>query len=76
MGKGVQGSDRYCQSKKGYSLRDEYNMLMRYLEPYGIKKGIEPVFPDTVYPRGAPIMGKLLITSDLAADLNATWQFS
>jgi hypothetical protein len=26
MGKGVQGSDRWCQSKKGYSLRDEYDM--------------------------------------------------
>ncbi|MES3654554.1 hypothetical protein [Escherichia coli] len=63
--------------KKGYTLRDEYNMLMRYLEPYGIKKGIEPVFPDTVYPRGASYYGKVAdYLSDLAADLNATWQFS
>jgi hypothetical protein len=32
---------------------------MRYLEPYGIKKGIEPVFPDTVYPREASYYGKV-----------------
>ncbi len=29
----------------GYTLRDEYEMLMKYLEPFGIKKGVEPVFP-------------------------------
>lgn len=63
--------------EKGYTLRDEYNMLMKRLEPYGISKGIEPVFPDTVYPRGISYMGRVAdYLSGLAKDLRATWQFS
>lgn len=61
----------------GYTLRDEYEMLMKYLEPFGIKKGVEPVFPDTVYPRGASYHGPVIeYLSRLAKDLRATWQFS
>ena len=63
--------------EKGYTLRDEYNMLMKCLEPYGISKGIEPEFPDTVYPRGMSYMGRVAdYLSGLAKDLRATWQFS
>lgn len=62
---------------KGYTLHDEYDILMSHLEPFGIQKGIEPVFPDTVYPRGMSYCGSVAdYLSGLARDLRATWQFS
>lgn len=62
---------------KGYTLRDEYELLMKYLAPYGIQKGVEPVFPDTVYPRAASYYGRVSdYLSRLAEDVQATWQFS
>ncbi|CAM6929377.1 hypothetical protein LGR97_14860 [Klebsiella quasipneumoniae subsp. similipneumoniae] len=61
----------------GYTLRDEYDLLMKHLEPFGIQKGVEPVFPDTVYPRAASYHGLVNnYLSRLADDLQATWQFS
>ncbi|SLO90957.1 bacteriophage protein [Klebsiella pneumoniae] len=61
----------------GYTLRDEYDLLMKHLEPFGIQKGVEPVFPDTVYPRAASYHGLVNnYLSRLADDLKATWQFS
>lgn len=61
----------------GYTLRDEYNMLIKCLEPFGISKGVVPEFPATVYPRGASYHGLVSeYLSRLAEDLQATWQFS
>lgn len=61
----------------GYTLSDEYNLLMKHLEPFGIRKGVEPVFPGTVYPRAASYHGLVNnYLSRLADDLRATWQFS
>lgn len=61
----------------GYTLRDEYDLLMKHLEPFGIRRGVEPVFPDTVYPRAASYHGLVNnYLSRLADDLQATWQFS
>ncbi|MFO3907586.1 hypothetical protein AAHD62_24230 [Enterobacter hormaechei] len=63
--------------EKGYTLRDEYNLLMKRLESYGISKGVEPTFPETVYPRGMSYLGNVSdYLSILAKDLRATWQFS
>lgn len=50
---------------------------MAQLEPFGIGRGIVPVFPDTVYPRGATFFGPVRDYLTELADLcEATWQFS
>jgi hypothetical protein len=62
---------------RGYTLRDEYELLMKHLEPFGIRKGVEPVFPDTIYPRSVSYYGLVSdYLSRLAEDLKSTWQFS
>lgn len=62
---------------KGYTQRDVYNLLMEQLKPYGISSGVVPVFPATVYPRGATFYGYVRdYLTDLADLCEATWQFS
>lgn len=62
---------------KGYTPRDVYDLLMRQLEPYGVSRGVVPVFPNTVYPRGATFYGLVSDYMTELADLcEATWQFS
>lgn len=62
---------------KGYTQRDVYNLLMERLKPYGISSGVIPVFPNTVYPRGATFYGYVRdYLTDLANLCEATWQFS
>lgn len=62
---------------KGYTAADVYALLMKTLEPYGITRGIVPVFPPTVYPRGKAFFGMVHSYLDnLAEQCNASWQFN
>ena len=63
--------------QKGYTTEDVYNLLMTSLKPYGIGRGVTPVFPSTVFPRGRAFFGYVHnYLDEVAAQCKATWQFS
>lgn len=60
---------------KGHSVRDLYQALLKGLEPYSIIKGVEPVFPTTIFPRGRTLHGKVATYLDEVKKLcHADWQ--
>lgn len=62
--------------KKGYTLTDVYNLLMRTLAPYGISPGLAPDFPATVFPRGKVFHDVVHVYLDnLAEQCGAKWRF-
>lgn len=63
--------------RKGYTTEDVYNSIMTILEPYGIARGVIPVFPPTVFPRGRAFFDYVHnYLDEIAAQCKATWQFN
>ncbi|MCO7511713.1 hypothetical protein NJH77_20905 [Serratia fonticola] len=60
----------------GYTLEDEYNILVNNLAPFGIVSGFRPVFPLSRSPRGRVFHGMTRDYLDnIAYQCKASWQF-
>jgi hypothetical protein len=60
----------------GHTVQDIHTQALQNLAPYGIKQGITPTMPTTVYPRGRTMYGSTRdVLHNISAQCDATWQF-
>ncbi|MFC0228686.1 hypothetical protein [Serratia aquatilis] len=78
----IDGHDAFINSTisltlaAGYTLEDEYNILLNNLAPFSITSGFRPVFPLSRSPRGRVFYGMTRDYLDnIARQCKATWQF-